>query len=126
YLKADNYAVTVADVGSHLRVLLVVAGGDPFLEKALALDPRVTLDRISQLPDAEMASSSGEGSYDLVVFDGVPEVPVKAPSTLTFGSPGPASPAVKDGDAPNPRFTVAEDVALMAGVDMRTTYIESA
>ena len=125
-LKADNYAVAVTDVGSHLRVLLVAAGGDPFLEKALALDPRVTLDKTQMLPETEQLSAHGNSSYDLIVFDGVPEVPVKAASTLTFGAPGPASPAVKTGDAAKPEFSVAEDVPLMTGVDLRSTFIESA
>ena len=125
-LKADNYAVAVADAGSHLRVLLVAAGGDPFLEKALALDPRVTLDKTQALPESERLSARGESAYDLIVFDGVPEVPVKAAATLTFGPPGPASPAVKTGEAPKPQFTVAEDVPLMAGVDLRSTFIQSA
>ena len=126
YLKADNYAVAIADAGSHLRVLLVAAGGDPFLEKALALDPRVTPDKTQSLPATERASASGDTAYDVIVFDGVTEVPVKAASTLTFGAPGPATPAVRSADAAKPVFTVAEDVPLMAGVDLRPTYIESA
>lgn len=126
YLKSDNYAVAVADAGSHVRTLLVAPGGDPFVEKALALDPRVTLDKTSSLPDTERAGSAGVSNYDLIVFDGAQEVAVKAVSTLTFGKPGPASPVTLTGEAKHPAFTVAEDVPLMAGLQLASTFIESA
>jgi hypothetical protein len=126
-LTADNYAAVVADSGSHLRILLVAAGGDPFLEKALALDPRVTLDKSESLPTSELATGSGQSQYDLVVFDGVPEVAVKAPAVLAFGAPGPASPAIgTSSSATKPTFTTAEDIPLMAGVDLQSTFIQSA
>jgi len=124
-LAADNYAVAVADSGSHMRVLLVAPAGDPFLEKALALDPRVTLDKSEALPDTERAQTNGSSAYDLVVFDGAPEVEVKAPATLTFGAPGPGSPAIRTGDTQKPTFTDAEDVPLMAGVNLSSTFIDA-
>ncbi len=124
-LKADNYAVAVADSGSRLRVLLVAQGGDPFLEKALALDPRVTLDKSESLPATER-EGKGPSQYDVVVFDGVPDVPVRAASTLTFGAPGSSSPAATLGSPTRTTFTTVEDVPLMSGVDLSNTFIQTA
>ena len=80
-LAADNVAYTLNDPSAAARVLLV-GGSDPFLERALALDPRVTLDRAKSLPNP---APSG---YDLVVFNGVPAAPVPARGVLTLGGVG--------------------------------------
>ncbi|MCH7945818.1 MAG: BatA and WFA domain-containing protein, partial [Armatimonadetes bacterium] len=90
-LPADDYAVTVVDPGASLRVLLVT-GGNLFLERALALDPRVTLDKSAVVPETEKAGTPGPGTYDVVVFDGVRESAVTARGILTLGAPGPPSP----------------------------------
>lgn len=119
FLKSDNYAVAVSEENSRLRVLMVAKGGDPFLEKALVLDPRVSLDKSESLP-------SKTGDYDIVVFDGVPEAPVQARGVLAFGSPGPASPAVGSAVAERPTASVAEDVPVMTGVDLSSTFIRTA
>lgn len=117
-LKADNYAVTIADPGASLRVLLVSAG-NPFLERALALDPRVTLDRAATLPN-----DLGD-KYDIVVFDGVPEQPVKARGVLALGVPGPSSPVVANGTAKGPTFVSAEKKPLLDGVDLSGVFIDN-
>ena len=54
YLKSDNYAVDVTDPNAALRVLLITKG-NIFLERALALDPRVTLDKALEVPVGERA-----------------------------------------------------------------------
>lgn len=118
FLKADNYAVSLADPGASLRVLLV-SRGDLFLERALSLDPRVTLDRADRLP------TDGGSRYDIVVFDGVEEQPTKSRGVLTFGTAGTASPVTTSGRASDPTFVSAEQQPLMEGVDFEGTYIES-
>lgn len=124
-LKSDNYAVSVADPGATLRVLLVTKG-NPFLERALALDPRVTLDRTTDVPSTELATGkdADAGSYDVVVFDGVPEKEVRARGVLTLGVPGPTSPVDADGEAKGPTFVSAEADRLVAGVDFRSVFVD--
>ncbi|MBS1716841.1 MAG: VWA domain-containing protein [Armatimonadetes bacterium] len=116
YLASDNYAALVTDPGASLHVLLVTRG-DLFLERALALDPRVTLDKASRLPE----STSG---YDVVVFDGVPEQPTNARGVLTFGTPGDESPVASHGVGNKPTFVSSEHSPLMEGVDFAPVYIE--
>jgi hypothetical protein len=118
-LKSDNYAVSLAQAGASLRVLLV-SPGDMFLERALALDPRVTLDRASSLP------ADGGARYDIVVFDGVEESPTKSAGVLTLGAAGPTSPVTVSGTIKAPEFLDAEPSKLMEGVDLRGVYIEKA
>jgi len=117
-LKADNYAATLADPGASLRVLLV-SRGDLFMERALGLDPRVTLDRSNTLP-----ADAGD-KYDIVVFDGVAEQPVKARGVLTFGAAGPGSPVVASGTAKAPGFLSAEKNPLLAGVDFQGVFMDA-
>lgn len=122
-LKADDYAVSVLDPSAHARVLLVTKG-DMFLERALSLDPRVTLDKADSLPSSEQSGSNGPGAYDIVVFDGVEEQPVKARSVLTFGAPGPSTPVMLKSTTKNPTFVSVEDDPLMAGVDLESVFVE--
>jgi VWA domain-containing protein/aerotolerance regulator-like protein len=120
-LKSDNYAVCLADPGASLRVLLV-SRGNPFLERALTLDPRVTLDRSTEVPVDE--KGSGTGRYDIVIFDGIPEEPVKARGILTFGTAGPPTPVQDAGETKAGAFISAEAKPLLNGVDFRNVYIE--
>ncbi len=122
-LKADNYAASLAAPGASLRVLLVTRG-NLFLERALALDPRVTLDRTAELPEEERGR--GDGKYDIVVFDGIPETSVKARGVLTLGRAGPASPVTTGGRAKAPGFVSAEDTPLLKGVDLRGVFVDGA
>lgn len=117
-LASDNYAVTVTDPGATIRTL-VVGKGDIFLEKALALDPRVVLDRATSLPSG--------AEYDLIVFDGVAEVKTSAKAVLTLGAAGPSSPVKKLGTLAKPAADVAaQKHPLMNSVDLTGVYIESA
>jgi hypothetical protein len=120
-LKSDNYAVCLADPGASLRVLLA-SHGNPFLERALTLDPRVTLDRAPEVPADE--KGSGAGRYDVVIFDGIPEEPVKARGVLTFGAAGAPTPVQDAGETKAGSFVSAEDKPLLRGVDFHNVYIE--
>lgn len=124
FLPSDDYAVSVVDPGTNLRVLLVSLG-DPFLERALALDPRVTLDKATTLPKTEAQGSPGAGQYDVVVFEGVAEQPVKARGVLAFGAAGANSPVTPAGKGGAFAFLDAADHPLVKGVDFEQTYIET-
>jgi hypothetical protein len=115
-MEADNHAVTLTSPGASLRVLLVTHG-DLFLERALSLDPRVTLDRTDTAP------VDGAPTYDLVVFDGITETPVKARGVLTFGAAGDSSPVTVQGTANGPVFKTSEHNDLLKGVDFSPVYI---
>jgi Ca-activated chloride channel family protein len=117
YLKSDNYAVALTDPGASLKVL-IVGPGDYFLERALALDPRVLLDKSPTLPS--------EGEWDIVVFDGVPEQPTKARGVITFAGASPSSPVRRVGSLAKPAFASAEQDPLMKSVDIESTYIDNA
>ena len=122
-LIADDWRVTLADPSAVLRVLLV-GRGDLFLERALALDARVVLDRATTVPTA---TQSGDAPYDVVVFDGVPEVAVRAKGVLALGAAGRPSPVRRLGVAQGPRLRSAESAhPLLDAVDLETTYIERA
>ncbi len=122
FLKSDNYAVAIADPNSALHVLLVTKG-DLFLERALSLDPRVTLDKSPDVPASEMAGR-GTGAYDIVVFDGIPEQPVKARGVLCFGAAGTSSPVTASGSAAKPKFVSAEKKVLLDNVDIGATFVD--
>jgi Ca-activated chloride channel homolog len=125
-LSADNYAVAIADAGATVRALLV-GGGNLFLERALSLDPRITLERASQLPPSEKAGSPGLPSYDLIVFDGVQEQPVKAKGVLTLGVAGPNSPVTASGSGdPGPLASEQHDHPLLTGLSFEGVFIERA
>lgn len=124
-LAADNYAVAVSDPNASLRVLLV-SRGDLFLERALALEPRVTLDRASAVPPNEQAGSEGPGVYDLVIFDGVEEEPVKARGVLTLGAAGPSSPVNGQGTVSNPEVLDSDSHPVLEGVNFGEVYVEKA
>lgn len=117
-LKADDYAAVSADPAASLRVLKV-GGEDPFLDRALALDPRVTFDRTTELP------ADGGAGYDIVVFDGVVSQPTKSRGTLILGRAGAGAPVDVQGTAKGPKFTGAETAPLMKGVDLDGVYIDA-
>lgn len=117
-LKADDYAATSADPAASLRVLKV-GGEDPFVDRALALDPRVTLDRSATLPP------DGGVNYDIVVFDGIASQPTKSRGTLILGDAGPGAPVTVTGSAKAPRITGVEEVPLTKGVELDGVFIDS-
>lgn len=121
-LKSDNYAVVLGDPGTSLHVLLV-SRGNPFLERALALDPRVTLERATEVPID--VKGSGSERYDIVVFDGIPEETVRARGVLAFGAPGIASPVTGSATVKGPSLISEEKKPLLEGVDFRGVFIDS-
>lgn len=122
-LSADNYAVALTDRSASVRVLLVTKG-DIFLERALSLDPRVTLDKTDRLPASQRADAGGEASYDIVVFDGVKSEPVKARGVMIFGEAGPDAPVKVSGEAKNPTFQSTENDPVVKGIEFENVYIE--
>lgn len=124
-LAADNSLWSPVGKGSALRVLLVSAG-NVFLERALSLDPRVTLDRAVSVPVSEEAGTAGASQFDLVVFDGTRPVPVKAPGVLSFGLP-PAQMSVSgEGTASGLNFLESANDPLVEGVDFGEVYVDKA
>ncbi len=111
WLKTDNYAACA--IGRDQIKALLVSPGDFFLERALNLDPRISLDRSASVPDG---LKSGPGGYDLVVFDGVKESAVNAPAVLAFSRGQNAS--KNAAIMPVPRSN------LMEGIDLDTVYFE--
>lgn len=95
-LQADNHASLFLQGAGTLRVLLVTQG-NLFLERALVLESAVRLDRATALPDYERAGTSGDSRYDLILFDGVPPTPVKAPAVWSFGGISSEMPVVDEG-----------------------------
>ncbi|HTU00815.1 MAG TPA: BatA and WFA domain-containing protein, partial [Candidatus Sulfotelmatobacter sp.] len=69
-LTADNQALAVIPAPKPLRVLLVSPAGNIFLEKALAADPLVQVQR------GTAENLSAAGTYDVAIID---SVPLKAP-----------------------------------------------
>ncbi|MGI8924624.1 MAG: vWA domain-containing protein [Fimbriimonadales bacterium] len=125
-LDSDNAAFTLADPSSALRVLLVTKG-NLFLEQALALDPRVTLDKAETVPVDEHVGSPGPGTYDVVVFDGIQEIAVKARGVLTFGAAGSSSIARPTGTIDKPQVTATDNESdLVQYVDLSTAFIDKA
>lgn len=124
-LSADDTRVALADPSAMLRVLLV-GRGDLFLERALALDARVVLDRATTVPSTALPGGTGE-AYDVVVFDGVPEIPVRAKGVLALGAAGTPSPVNRLGTVSGPRLKSTESShPLLEAVDLQATYIERA
>jgi len=111
-LPADNSAATLASGSTGIKVL-IVGPTDFFLERALTIDPRVTVDRATELPE-----SAKKGGYDIVIFDGVAEKSVQAKGVIVIGA--------GNGSIKRP---VAEQLAqhpLMDGVSLEGVYIDSA
>lgn len=129
-LPADNRAALFLHGAGAVRTLLVTPG-NLFLERALALDPTVRLDKAAALPEHERASSSAESRYDLVIFDGTPVEAVKATSVLSFGGASPevgvddlgpvAWPRVASGRAEHPtlRYVDLEGTLIEKGTKVR-------
>lgn len=120
YLQADNFAVHLVQAGSRLRVLLL-SDGNPFLERALALDPRVTLDRASSPP------RDAAEKYDVVVWDGGEVRELGIPHALIFGGTGsPRSVAVQGSTREVGAVRRTGDGGLLADVDVADLGLASA
>lgn len=110
-LAADNRIAALIESDSQLKVLLV-SKGNPFLERALLLDPRVSLDRTDRISDTLDTSK-----FDLTIFDSVPLQSVKSKGIVEFGGNG-----KKVGQ---PTVEEVENSPLTSGVNFRSFYIES-
>jgi Ca-activated chloride channel family protein len=82
-LASDNRAFRVGVAQKPIRVLLV-GEGNFFLERALALEPNVKVDKAPSVPDSERGERVGGGNYELVIFDRVAPVPVKARAVMVI------------------------------------------
>jgi hypothetical protein len=116
-LAADNFAAAYGRPSDSLKVLLV-GQGSLFLERALSLDPRVTLDKSPTLP------TGAGGSYDVVVFDGAPPSPVEGAGILVFGPESEA--ATQRGSMTRPRAGEAQPHPVLRDVDLTGVYVERA
>jgi Ca-activated chloride channel homolog len=123
FLRSDDVRWVPGDPAGSLRVLLVTKG-NLFLETGLSLDARVVLDKSTTVPTTEKADSSGGGSYDLVIFDSLPEVPVKAPMVVTFGAGGLNSPVEVGSKVRSPEVVSVRDQGLLDGVSFEGVYLE--
>ncbi|MDW8106791.1 MAG: VWA domain-containing protein [Armatimonadota bacterium] len=86
-LDSDNRAYRVGVAQKPIRVLLV-GEGNFFLERALALEPNVQLDKSPNVPEQERSTRVGESDYDLIIFDRTSAVPVKARAVLVINAQG--------------------------------------
>lgn len=126
-LKADDAATLFLHGAGTIRALLV-SSGDLFLERALALEPTIRLDRAPAVPATERAGSPGESAYDLVIFDGVTPQPVKASAVWSFGGVGDAGLPVTDaGPSARPRILAwKRDDPILRYADWQSVLIEKA
>lgn len=120
-LAADNELYASADPNAAISTLLV-SKGNPFLERALLLDPRVTLDRTDTLPNSERGTVS---KFDLIIFDGVKPQPVSSRAVVSFGQGSEASGATTSGKISGPKITDITQAPLTKGVDFNSIYIEN-
>lgn len=114
YLTADNRMFALGSLGSRIKTLLL-SNGDLFVERVLSLDPRIELYKASTPP--------ANSEWDLVVFDGVEEVPVKAKAVLSLGTTGPDSPVTLNGRVKQPIISDVE-VEYRSGIDWEGVYVE--
>ncbi|HEY3266222.1 MAG TPA: BatA and WFA domain-containing protein [Armatimonadota bacterium] len=125
-LASDNRAALYLRGAGTVRALLVTSG-DLFLERALALEPSLRLDRAPSVPEYERAGSRGDGRYDLVIFDGVPAEAVKAPAVCSFGGTGPGLPVDDLGPSSRPSVSPRRrEHPLFRHVDMDGALIQKA
>ncbi len=125
-LPADDHAALFLQGAGTVRTLLV-SPGDLFLERALALEPSLRLDRAPVVPASEQTGSAGAGGYDLVIFDGVPPVPVKASAVWSFGEAGAGLPVTGIGPSARPRVLAwKHDDPLLRYVQLQGVLIEKA
>ena len=120
FLSADNELYASADPNAAISTLLV-SKGNPFLERALLLDPRITLDRADSLPNSERGTVS---KFDLIIFDGVAPQPVSSRAVVSFGPSSEASGATSSPGQDSPKILDVTDNPLTKGVNFGTTYIE--
>lgn len=131
-LRADDDASAALPRRSAVKVLLVAGNDDPFLERALSLVPRVTLQRVAPTAFVPTAVSA----YDLIVWDSDIAPPANLPGGryLFFGAaptgdispvtPGGAnleSPPILDWDRASPLLRFTDLSRVRVGTARRVT-----
>ena len=119
-LAADNELYASADPNAAISTLLV-SKGNPFLERALLLDPRITLDRAETLPASERGTVS---KFDLIIFDGIKPSPVRSRAVVSFGPSSESSGATSPGTIGSPKITDISESPLTKGVNFGSMYVE--
>jgi Ca-activated chloride channel homolog len=124
-LAADDRAFAIVPPETVTRAL-VVGDGNPYLENALALLPRLELFAVGEAgyTDAvEEAAGAGE-PYGLVVFDGVaPQAPPEAP-TLYVDPPGDGPYGAVSGRIEVPQLERPDpDDPILRFVDLSTVHV---
>lgn len=124
-LASDNSAFRVGITEQSRRVLLV-GEGNFFLERALALEPNVQVDKAPTVPDTERNTRVGGSRYDLIIFDGTPPVPVRARAVMVIRAAG--GPIAKLGaSVKTPRVAVWErEHPLLRYVELASVLIDNA
>ncbi|HET8628512.1 MAG TPA: VWA domain-containing protein [Thermomicrobiales bacterium] len=122
-LALDNVAWVRPGAAGKLRALLVTSGQNTFLERGLALQPNLVLDRAG---DGRTPTGQG-GDYDLYVFDGVaPPADLRGP-VLLINPPANNGVVTVAGTLDRPAVT-AQDRAdpIMRDVDLTKIQIAQA
>lgn len=123
FLKSDDVRYVPGNPSGAIRVL-VITKGNIFLETGLSLDSRVVVDKALAVPASEVATASGQGTYDLVIFDSMPEVPVKAPVVCTFGEGGASSIVTIGGKSRSPNIVTTSSEGVLDGVSFQDVYLD--
>jgi len=101
-LATDNQASLVLAPPRPRRVLLVT-GGNIFLERGLNLDPDVVLAECT--PDEFTTVGKNGAGYGMVVFDGaLPPTPLPPGNYLVFGADSAQLPVSSSGSTDNPTY----------------------
>jgi hypothetical protein len=121
-LALDN-TVWVRSGGNKGRVLLTSAGPNTFLERGLALQPNIIVERAQ----GGASAPAGGGDYDLYIFDGVaPPQDLRGP-VLLINPPTDNGLATVTGTIERPAVTgQLRDDPLMRGVDLSRVQIAEA
>lgn len=118
-LALDNRVWVRPGSAGKLRVLLTGAGPNTFLERGLALQPHVVVDRAQS--GAEPTSA---GDYDLYVYDGVAPPPDLRGPVLLINPPAENTVIPVTGAVERPAVTTQDrDHPVMKGVDLSKVQI---
>jgi len=125
-LAADDQATIYLQGSGSVRTLLI-SNGNLFIERALSLNPAVRLEMAGSVPEDERLGSPGAGAYDLVVFDNIAPVPVKAAAVWSLGVPGQQFGVADAGMISHPNvLDWSHDDPVMRYADFRSLVIDHA
>ncbi len=124
-LETDNRAYRVGATERPKRIL-IVGKGNFFLERALALEPNVEVFKANSVPESEKGEQPGGSEFDLVIFDGVPAVSVRARSVVVIDAQG-GPIAKREGKVNLPRVVAWErEHPALNYVELANVLIDSA